>query len=819
MKRTVSALLCVFQLCLSFPVWQASAAAEKEYFVPVFETADLHGYLVDTAFEAPSDYQFRLARIADFIEDTRGGDSSKTVVLDGGDIYSGNAIETQQTGHPVSAAYHQMQYDAVALGGHEFDRGLDASTDADGTMPDFALGELSGENTIPVLCCNLYDANDSTRVCRTKDYVMLQKTAVASDGTEMPVQIAVIGYLHNMSGSILPSRIADYYVEESLAPIDALARELKQSRGADAVILLAHRDAKTTAAALPEDTAVDLVCGADSHYAQTGVEKAAYIQPSAKARGYAYAELRFTEDGTVKVAAKSTVSVTGNTALLLDTPGNSTFLCPSVMEVSRLAVQQIHPLLSETLGTITTAITSDAIGSHSMSSTAGNWVTDLANRACNTQVSFANSGGVGAELLLKNGIHTVTAADIYNLAPYGNYLYVYSLYYNDLLEILNWAVSHTGLNLRMSGIDCYYSGTKVTALVEDGICIYKNGTWAKNYQFKRLRVSANEFVATFVSGPFSGHIAVDVSKIDNESFIDVLREEGTQNDGYLSVDNAPHMIKSSYSGALAEEVFSVTTVCSAGGTVSPTARVSAGTDYTVYFSADPGYHVTQLLIDGIERELPESNSFTFCNIQRDHTLEVVFAQDTTDPCEGYTDINRDSWYHDAADFVIERGLMGSTTTDALTFEPNTPCTRSMIVMILYNIAGTPDVTYEAKFPDVPNGQWYTKAVMWAYQNGIVSGYDNGKFGPNDKITREQMAVVLKGYADFKGIDTSKTADLSKFPDSNKATWSKTYIAWAVAEGLISGKAQNEQTYLDPQGSATRAQVAAVMKSFIENLVN
>ena len=189
-----------------------------------------------------------------------------------------------------------------------------------------------------------------------------------------------------------------------------------------------------------------------------------------------------------------------------------------------------------------------------------------------------------------------------------------------------------------------------------------------------------------------------------------------------------------------------------------------------------------------------------------------------DPCEGYTDINRNGWYHSAADFVIERGLMGSTRTDALTFEPNTPCTRSMIVMILYNIAGTPDVSYVAKFPDVKDGQWYTKAVMWAYQNGIVSGYDNGKFGPNDKVTREQMAVVLKGYADFIGKDTSKTADLSKFPDGNKATWSKSYISWAVAEGLINGKAQNGKTYLDPQGVATRAEVAALIRSFVLNIL-
>lgn len=189
-----------------------------------------------------------------------------------------------------------------------------------------------------------------------------------------------------------------------------------------------------------------------------------------------------------------------------------------------------------------------------------------------------------------------------------------------------------------------------------------------------------------------------------------------------------------------------------------------------------------------------------------------------DPCEGYTDINRNGWYHSAADFVISRGIMGSTKTNALTFEPNTACTRSMIVSILYRLSGSPAVTYEAKFPDIKAGQWYSDAVIWAYQNGIVSGYGDGKFGPNDKITREQMAVILKGYADFKGIDTSKIADLSDFPDANKVTWSKAAVRWAVAEGLISGKSNNGKTILDPQGNATRTEVASILMRFIQNIL-
>lgn len=189
------------------------------------------------------------------------------------------------------------------------------------------------------------------------------------------------------------------------------------------------------------------------------------------------------------------------------------------------------------------------------------------------------------------------------------------------------------------------------------------------------------------------------------------------------------------------------------------------------------------------------------------------------PSAKYTDVPPyGNWAHKGIDFCIDRGIMGSTKTDSLTFEPNTACTRSMIVSILYRLSGSPKVTYEAKFPDVKTGQWYTDAVIWAYQNGIVSGYGDGTFGPNDKITREQMAVILKGYADFKGIDTSKMADLSDFPDCGKVTWSKAAVRWAVAEGLISGKSNNGQTLLDPQGNATRAEVASILMRFIQSIL-
>ena len=862
MKKFALILAAALLLCIISAPASVLAADETEYILPVFETADLHGYLVDTGFEESADYQYRFARIADIVEDRRGGSTEKTLLLDGGDVYSGNAIQSQQAGNPVSAAYAAVRYDAVALGGHEFDIGLENAVDADGTMPDYALNGLSGANTVPVLCSNLFNAKDGSRVTRTKDYVILEKTAVATSGATRTVRIAVIGYLHNMSGSILPDKIADYTVNDSLAPVDALAKKLKEEQNVDAVVLLAHRDAKKTAAALPNGTAVDLVCGADSHYAQYGTEKTAYIQPSAKARGYASAELRFT-GSTVSVASQRTVSVTLYPSMLHDTPGNSYNLNASVMTVSRLAVEGIRPLLEATLGTITTAITSDSVTGSSMASTGGNWMTDMANRACGTQVSFTNSGGIATSLLLTNGVHTVTKADIYNLAPYSNRLYVYSLRYSELLGILNWAVSHTNMNLRMSGIDCYYSDSGVSALVQDGLCIFKDGAWANGYQERYVRVSANEYVATYAYGPFAGYAATDRSKIDNESFIAVLEAEGKANGGQLTVDKTPHFLKLTYTGGLAEVVcehehaypehkdatcteagYDKMICDDCGAVISETVLPALGHDLIIDAEIpatcteeglSEGQHCSRCTYQTARFYLPalghdwdegkitaeptatkggeKTYTCARCGATKTEPIPATGECDGGKACPSYkfTDVKTGDWYHEPVDFAVRHALFNGMTET--TFEPDTPMTRAMLVTVLWRYAGQPEGGAN-NFADVKDGEWYAKAVAWAAENGVVNGIGSGKFDPNGSITREQMAAILYRYVQKKGLGTSVHGDLSGFPDrTSVSAWATDAIAWAVAEKLITGS----DGRLDPQGSATRAQVATILMRFIETV--
>ena len=140
----------------------------------------------------------------------------------------------------------------------------------------------------------------------------------------------------------------------------------------------------------------------------------------------------------------------------------------------------------------------------------------------------------------------------------------------------------------------------------------------------------------------------------------------------------------------------------------------------------------------------------------------------------------------------------------------------MIVTILYRLEGEPAVTTANPFDDVASGKWYTDAVIWASANKIVEGYGNGKFGPEDDITREQMAAILWRYAKYKGYDMTNAADLSKFSDNGQiSTWAQAAMSWSNANELINGKGGG---ILDPKGDAERCQVAAILHRFCESIV-
>ena len=183
---------------------------------------------------------------------------------------------------------------------------------------------------------------------------------------------------------------------------------------------------------------------------------------------------------------------------------------------------------------------------------------------------------------------------------------------------------------------------------------------------------------------------------------------------------------------------------------------------------------------------------------------------------GFRDVSPTAWYAGAVDYAVSNKLMNGMGGGK--FEPNGSMTRAMLVTVLWRYAGSPAEGTNG-FSDVPNGDWYTQAVAWASKNGVVNGVGNGRFDPNGKITREQMAVILFRYANQQGINTGKRGDFGKFADANRvSSYAVDALQWAVAEGIVGGSSEGGKLLLNPQGNATRAEVATILMRFLENVM-
>ncbi len=259
------------------------------------------------------------------------------------------------------------------------------------------------------------------------------------------------------------------------------------------------------------------------------------------------------------------------------------------------------------------------------------------------------------------------------------------------------------------------------------------------------------------------------------------------------------------------------------GSVSVTPRnPERGDTVTITPDPDPGYEVDEVIVtdrDGDEVEVTErrDGTYTFTQPTGRVTIEVAFREipEPEQPWENpFHDVDEDAWYAEAVQYVQENGLMAGTSS--ATFEPHATTSRSMIVTILYRLAGSPDISNENlgyPYADVDAGSWYGAAVYWARLTGIAGGYGDGSFGPADTITREQLAVMLYRFAQTQGYDVTASADLSGYTDAGEiSSYAAHALSWASAEGIING---TSGTTLAPQGQATRAQIAVIMMQFCE----
>lgn len=257
-----------------------------------------------------------------------------------------------------------------------------------------------------------------------------------------------------------------------------------------------------------------------------------------------------------------------------------------------------------------------------------------------------------------------------------------------------------------------------------------------------------------------------------------------------------------------------------GGVNASPSSAEKGATITITLSPDKGYKLDKLTVTNgsgktVSTVKKSDTVYTFTMPASAVKVGVSYVKATETPSETkFNDVSANDWFASAVDYVTGKGMMNGTADN--TFSPKANTTRGMVVTVLYRLENQPS-TSAASFTDVASGAYYANAVAWANANGIVSGYGSGKFGPNDKVTREQLAAILYRYAQYKKYDVSVGEDTNilSYDDAQSiSSYAIPAIQWACGAGVVTGKSGSK---LDPKGNATRAEVAAMLMRFCENV--
>ncbi|MBR0109041.1 MAG: 5'-nucleotidase C-terminal domain-containing protein [Bacteroidales bacterium] len=538
-----------------------------EYVLPLVETTDTHGYIVNND---NGTIHYRLAYIADKINDIRGHgaecDRDRLLLLDGGDIYQGASVSNLQGGVPLFVAYDRMGYDAVAVGNHEFDWGITTVIDADATLPDYQWEGTACASEVPVLCSNLYQ--NGSRVPFTKDYAIIRKTAMNSEGEKVEVKIGVIGFAPNYASSIMTTKFtgAGYSLREDYSIPRNIAAELESTGQCDATILLTHDSADDAADNLGSNSVIDLVLGGHSHRTMSGSTSwgLPYLQGGRYAEHFGYAELRFSVDTTgavsfLSVGKMRTETVNSDRDVCSRAGQNASDLDEDILAVSKRAVEISAAQLEDVIGYIDVGATSYRLaGSGERCSAIGNWMCDIMRRIGEADVSFVNGGGIRTSFPLYGSSRDITVANVYEMFPFSNAIYVYKLTYADLLKVFEYSLTSGGKSLftGMTGLDChFYSDGEIHSLrLWDGTVIYSGGKWTGDWASRTVILAVSEFLATSERTDYSTGTPNPLVEwnstsrllynnlVDNENAVLVLREEAAASGGLLKVDDTAHFI-------------------------------------------------------------------------------------------------------------------------------------------------------------------------------------------------------------------------------------------------------------------------------------
>lgn len=516
--------------------------APKDIRIAVFETADIHGYLMETTGVKENNFQYRLAYIAKVVDNARNSkDFDDVILVDGGDTYQGSPVSNLAEGAPMRAALDIMGYDAVTLGNHEFDWDVaQYASDSSATVPAYEFGDYKGDPNIPVIAATLYSSNNHNRSYLSKDYVIVEKAGK---------RIALIGYIPDYSAEIMAEKIAPFELHSDLGEFSNRVKEINEAENPDVTIVLAHEAPVEVANALSHED-VDLVAGGHVHDGIYGVADNGipFIQANKYAQGYASAVIVIDHEGNVTVEEPMYTSIVEDPELLYDTLGNAGNLDSEILALSHAAWDAVSEKMNEALGYIDTSVEKYGYV-NGTSTTGGNFVTSLMLECMKGEgvvAAFYNRDGVRADFIVPEGeILELSAADIYAICPFDNKWLIYDLTGEELAKLLVDGLINPDYADQVTGLTFEYrnNGTEETADYEIVSITLDNGTKIDVHGTEtKYRICISDFSATLAGSVFEGkeplHPATE-SPVDNQAIIEYLRNRRDKGQVHIPTDDKP----------------------------------------------------------------------------------------------------------------------------------------------------------------------------------------------------------------------------------------------------------------------------------------
>lgn len=707
-----------------------------------------------------SDEGMSYAAVAGYKEQMEAAYGADNVTLvDNGDAIQGAVLGTLSDGEWIVDIMNEVGYDFAVPGNHEFDFGMDQFLDLANHQADYQY-----------LSCNFLD-KDGNQVLDPYAIVDYGDVQIAYVGISTPETLSKSTpvYFQDDNGNYIYDFCQGDNGQELYDRVQDTVDEAR-AEGADYVVALAHlgEDLLSTpwmsTEVIANTTGIDAVLDGHSHT----------VEPEKMVKNADGEAVILSQTGTkAESIGKLTIDPeTGemNTALVPVTDVSTSSTAYKTTQSFIEDIQAKYQAVTEEVvakSEVDLTVNDPETGKRrirSAETNLGDLCADAYREMTDADIGLVNGGGIRADIAAGD----VTYGDIIAVNPFGNMICKAEVSGQQILDALE--------------LGAMYVGT------------------AENGGF--LQVSGLKYTID-TSVPSS--VVLD----DTDAFVEVA---GARRVSDVQVENRETGVYEPLDPNATYTVASHNYMLKLGGdgyTMFGTENINLLLDETMVDN--------EVLLDYIKDELHGVIGEDYADPYGQGRITIhgdAAAEPGDDDTLPFHDVQSGDWFYDAVQYVYDNGLMNGVSDTQ--FAPQTNLTRAMMAAVLYNLEDGSAAT-SGTFNDVESGQWYADAVNWAAEHGIVNGYEDGTYRPNDNLTREQMAAILHNYAHYKGYALNAAADLTQFTDADQVSaWAENVVKWAVGANLLHGVGDNR---LSPTGTATRAEVAAILMNFCEHFAD